>query len=237
MVNSITCVKGVSGSGKSTRVFLLLDFFKSQGFTVTDFHYVNGEGKDKVVGMLVEELNLIFIGKLYQTGKITRFQGYDAVTSAFINSAGFSDFLKFISPNYSVIVEGAGVTQTNRLRPKFLFEFCGYDTVFMQYYNYRTDQKEEYIQRIVYRTGEAPKRNTMWDKCIAFEVEAKKTDDEMKELGDAVDVVNFYNLYDTEVTDFGVKFLYFIGLDILIEPFQKYCAESTYLIDNSFNSH
>ncbi len=54
----ITVVKGISGSGKSTRVYLFLSYLRSLGLTLSDFNHVNHEGKKKVIGVFIEELNV-----------------------------------------------------------------------------------------------------------------------------------------------------------------------------------
>jgi ABC-type uncharacterized transport system YnjBCD ATPase subunit len=68
ITNSIFIVKGISGSGKSSRVFMLLKYFEFLGLTLSDFKFTNVEGKERQIGILVEELSLLFIGKLYKSG-------------------------------------------------------------------------------------------------------------------------------------------------------------------------
>lgn len=237
----IACVKGVSGSGKSTRVFLFLNFLEQVcKFKTEDFKFMNFEGKEKVVGILVKDLDLVFIGKKYITGEVTRFQGYDVMTGYFGKSAYFSDFLKENSSKYSFIVEGAGVTGTNRLRPLFLHDFCGFKNIMVQYYNYDLDQKDLYLERIFYRSGKYPGKGTMWDKCSGFITDNR---DSLKEINlltergvEDLNAFAFYNYHDTKVYDFGIKMLNFMGLDEFEKYYVDFCVKSTYLTDNSFKN-
>jgi ABC-type dipeptide/oligopeptide/nickel transport system ATPase component len=240
MSKNICCVKGVSGSGKSTRVFLLIKFLEHCGFVTEDFKFINFENKEKVVGILFPDLDIVFIGKKYITGSFERFQGYDVMTGYFGKSALFSDFLKENSSKYHFVVEGAGVTGTNRLRPLFLHDFCGFENIMIQYYNYELDQKDEYQARIIYRSGKLPNKGTMWDKCSGFISDHR---DSLKEitglkqvLGEDINMYSFYNPYNTPEYDFGMKMLTFMNMEDFIPAFSNFCRKSNYLIENSFNN-
>lgn len=234
----IICVKGISGSGKSTRTYLLLKFLREVlGCESEEFFVTNPEGKQKLAGIFVKDFDLIFIGKEYTSGAVTRFQGYDAVTSVFGSSAGFSEFLKANSAKYSFIVEGAGTTQTNRLRPKFLHEFCGFTDIMMQYYNYGgIENKQEYLNRIIYRSGKCPEKAMMWDKEESFTKEVTFTHKEIKELGDKAFVTVFHNLYDAEPDDLGKKFFgLFTDLKVA-KQYTEFVKNSDYIKLNSFEN-
>lgn len=240
-MGTILVVKGVSGSGKSTRVFLFLKFLEEiLKLTVSDFYFTNFEGKSKLVGLLVEELGLVFIGKKYETNNFVRFQGYDVTTGYFGKSSYFSDFLRDNSAKYSFIVEGAGVTGTNRLRPYFLYNYCGFSDILIQYYNYNMDQHREYLDRIFYRSGKEPIKGTMWDKCSGFisdHRDSLKEIDLLKgEVGRIVFANTFYNLFDTPVYDFGCKALSFLDLEDFINSYISYCNTNNYITLNSFNN-
>ena len=232
MGNFVICVKGISGSGKSTRVYHLLKFFEKSGYTLSDFHFTNFEGKDKVIGVLIEELDLIFVGKIYKTGDIERWQGYDVQTGAFGSASNFSEFLKENSSNYSFIIEGAGITQTHRLRPKFLKQEIGFDTIMIQYYNYPVEGKQNYYDRIIYRSGEKPKKDVMWDKNLGFIKDCEFSNDDSK----TVDCEVFDSNFDTPVYDFGVKFFKLVGALDFIEEFKKFVSKFDYIKQNKFEN-
>lgn len=232
--NFISCVKGVSASGKSTRVYLLFDYLRSLGFRYRDFKFINFEGKEKTVGILFEEINLVFIGKLYKTGEVERYQGYDVMTGYFGKSSYFSDFLKENSDKFSFIVEGAGVTGTNRLRPLFLNKYCGFNNIFMQYYNYDLDDKQSYLNRIIYRSGKEPNKGTMWDKCSWFISDHRDSVKEFELVKDSIESsFCYYDLFSAPIYDFGCKIINELELGS-IDSFKDFCANKNYVELNSF---
>jgi hypothetical protein len=214
----------------------LLKFLENLGLTISDFKYINIDGKVRNVGVLVEEINLIFIGKIYKSGNIERWQGYDAVTGAFKKAKHFSEFLQENLNNYSFVVEGAGITQTNRLRPKFLTEI-GFDSIYLQYYNYPAEGKEEYYKRIIYRSGEKPKKDVMWDKNLGFIRDAEWSEKEITQINtNKVNVMLDVKEFDEPIDDFGCKLLYFTQNSKQIEGFQKFVKELDYINTNKFEN-
>lgn len=234
MSGNIFVVKGISGSGKSSRVFQLLKFFENKGYTLSDFYYTNIEGKKKLIGVLVEEENLIFIGKLYKSGNVERWQGYDAATSSFKKSAYFSEFLKENSGKYSFIVEGAGVTGTYRLRPVFLEEI-GFFNIIIQYYNYPLNAKQDYYNRIIYRSGEKPKKDVMWSKNLGMIRDSKKSEEEILKCNSA-NVHVFKNEFNEHISDFGKKYFMFTNQGEMVNGFLNFVKEFDYINKNKFEN-
>lgn len=229
-MGGIFVVKGISGSGKSSRVFQIIKYLEAIGCKYEDFHYINKEDKDRIVGILFKSLNIVFLGKFYNSGGVERWQGYDSVTSCFMKSEYFSEFLKE-NRNYNLFVEGAGVTQTNRLRPHFLSNSLGFTKIFIQYYNY--DNKQDYLDRIVYRSGKVPEKATMWDKNASFIAESLWSLKDQETIACEV----FINKFDAPIEDLGVKFLKFIGSDEeTIKDFIDFTKEFDYVCKNSFEN-
>lgn len=233
MGNIVSVIKGVSASGKSSRVYQLLKFFKECGFKDSIFTYVNMEGKTKEVGILFEEIGTLFIGKEYYTGEVLRFQGYDVMTGYFLKSEYFSEFIKETCKNYDIIIEGAGTTQSNRLRPLFLRNELGVDKIFIQYYNYREDQKDEYDKRLILRSGKKADKDTMWDKCRSYNKEYEKSLDEAQQIG-GENVFIDYQLFDVPIDDYGIKFLIMKGLEDLVPEFIQFVSDFDYINQNNF---
>jgi len=229
-MGGIFVVKGISGSGKSSRVFQIIKYLEFLGCEHEDFHYINKEGKDRIVGILYKDLNLVFLGKFYKSGNVERWQGYDSVTSCFMKSEYFSEFLGD-NKNYTLFVEGAGVTQTNRLRPKFLHEELGFEKIFIQYYNYA--DKQDYLDRITFRSGKVPTKATMWDKNSSFIAESIWSLEDQKHIECEV----FVNQFDAPIEDLGVKFLRFIGSSKAdIDDFIKFTKDFDYVSINNFEN-
>jgi hypothetical protein len=229
ITNSIFIVKGISGSGKSSRVFMLLKYFEFLGLTLSDFKFTNVEGKERQIGILVEELSLLFIGKLYKSGDIERWQGYDAVTGVFCKAVHFSEFLQTNKNKYSFIIDGAGITQTHRLRPKFLRGEIGFNDILIQYYIY--DNKQQYLDRIIYSSGEPPKKDVMWEKNDGFMADCCWSMEDSKSIKCTV----YCNDVTPSIDDFGIKLLKHIKSDTeLIDGFIEFVQEMDYVNVNKF---
>jgi hypothetical protein len=235
MKGFVTAVKGVSASGKSSRVYQLVKFLEHMGFEKTPYQYLNVEGKLKDIGIFYPEISLLFLGKEYKSGDVVRFQGYDVVTSAFTKSIYFSEFLKE-NKDLNVIVEGAGVTQTNRLRPLFLREELGIEKIYIQYYNFRNDQKDEYEQRLILRSGKIAEIGTMWDKCKSFNKEYDFSIEEREKLGNCENIKVFWDDHETHISDFGLKYLMMSDLEELCEDFLNFVDEFDYISKNKFEN-
>lgn len=153
---------GVSGSGKSSRLNQMFLFFRHKGLTFEDIKF---EGKN--VGILIKEINTLFLGKIYTKKGITRFQGLDAVNSIFGTSEGISKFIAESLINYNVFIEGAGVTDSFRFRPAYFFDNHK-DLVkkifFLAYlYPHNEEGMKTYSDRLVERSGNN-KVGGMWNK-------------------------------------------------------------------------
>jgi len=233
--NSVFIVKGISASGKSSRVFQLYKYFESLGVPKHDFEYANSNNEKKTVGILFDAINVLFIGAVYKTGDIERWQGYDSKTSSFVNSQGFSDFIEQTLPNHSILIEGAGVTQSHRLRPRFLYDYCGCKSIFIQYYNYTQQQKDKYLERVMGRSGKYP-GETMWDKASAFEKENFMSISEKEDIKDLANVYVDYQLYDAPIEHFGVEFFKFLGLNDFVPGFIEFVENLNYISTNKFEN-
>lgn len=232
MTGFFTCVKGISGSGKSTRILQLFLYLRNElNYTFEDVYY-----NKKKCGILIKELNVIYLGKFYKTEGIERLQGYDSVTAVFGSAENASKYIKETLQNYSILVEGAGITGSNRYRPLFAFEYLSANKIFIQYYNY--SNQDDYLERIVGRSGEIPKKGTMWNKNLGFISDCKKSfvekDCIVQNGFDANEICVFENNFDENVNDFGVKYLKFIGKEVLIEEYKQYCIDHDYTKINNF---
>jgi len=87
-MRNIVVVKGISGSGKSSRVFQIIKFLEHLGCEFEDFMYLNNESKNRNIGILCKDLNILFFGKKYgYENGVERWQGYDSVTGAFLKAS------------------------------------------------------------------------------------------------------------------------------------------------------
>jgi hypothetical protein len=221
----ITFVKGISGTGKSSRVLQLLMFYQDvMGYEpVSIKNHHQEKGKELHAGLLIEQEKTLFIGKFYERDGVKRFQGHDSVTGAFNGSDDFSNFLTEKGKDYKIIVEGSGTTLSYRFRPKFLFE-SGFDKMFFQYYNYKMDEqgKKEYKKRILLRSGKDIEKDSMWRKGFSFQKEYEKSLIESEEVA-TPSIIHSYDDHTPHISDFGQKYLFLNDKDEdVIDAFIEY---------------
>jgi len=231
MQSSIFVCKGISGCGKSSRVFQLLKYFDSIGMELSEFKFTNSEGKEKTVGILVNMLDLVFIGKIYKSGEVERWQGYDTMTKTLDSASGLTKFLTENKDQYSFVIEGAGITDTHRLRPQFLNNVIGFNQIVLQYYSY--ESQDQYLNRIIYRSGQVPKKDVMWNRNVGF---GRDYDRSIKESVGIDNCLVYKDNFDVPIWDFGVKYLISSGLDELIDEFIQYTEEFDYINRNKFEN-
>lgn len=235
---TIILVKGVSGSGKSTRVYCFLDFLESIGMELKPYRFTNILGQEQEIGVYSEELNMVFLGKFYNDNGVRRWQGLDAVTGRLHTAEGLSYFLKYAGQQkLNVLLEGAGTSVTWRLRPMELCSEYEFLNILYLVYTFTVEQFDEYVKRIEYRSGKAPKGDSMWRKRKGFESDYAQTVAESKELNEAgADIVIKYNLFDIASWDLGVSVLTYMGLDCLCEEFKQYVESCRYIEQNAFKN-
>lgn len=179
MNNKLVLVKGCSGSGKSTRVYKLLEEL-SLGEQPTPLFY-----EDKQIGLSVNNQDrcYTFLGRVQK--KNNTWQGYDAVTKYFGSSERTTKFVvDYLSnvDNTTLIIEGAGTTLSHRWRPEYLTKLNVFDVCSIFYYNYNLDEYDCYAERVFTRTNKLPSSLVMWKKNKGFLDEFKKTIIELQNL-------------------------------------------------------
>lgn len=234
--NKIVLVKGTSGAGKSTRVYLFIYYLESIGIKLEPFKFKNINGEEHVIGLYSEDMNMVFVGKFYENGGVRRWQGYDSVTGRIGSADGLTFFLKEMTRlGHSVLIDGAGTTATYRLRPIELCGDCGYTNILHIRYYYQEDQKDEYMDRLVYRSGKLPKSDAMWRKN--FEGDYLKAVEEAKDVNEAGGNVVVQNkLYNVPEWDTGEEIFKFFEMPELCNDFIEFCKKVDYTKQNSFNT-
>jgi hypothetical protein len=229
----IIVIKGISGTGKSTRVFHLIQFLKSIGVEFVPYKYCNINNKEVEVGLYSKEFNLLFVGNLYNKNGFNFWQGYDAKTGSLVGSKGMTEFLKdLVKKGVNVLVEGAGITGTNRLRPMFLCSEVGFLNIFMIRYDYVDGARKDYDDRIYYRSGKITNTNQMWSKLGGFANDINKSRNEAIVVNNAGGCVYVEDLpYDAPRYDLGIRFFDIVGLSCINSDFIKF---SKTVPDNKF---
>lgn len=236
--NSIVVIKGISGSGKSTRVYYFLDFLEHIGGELKPFEFTNINGRKDTIGVYSEDFNMVFVGKFYYDGGVRRWQGYDAMTGRLGKAPGLSDFmLQMTQRGISVLIDGAGVTATHRLRPECLMAESEMMNILYVRYDYRGDQRDEYRARITYRSGEPPKGDQMWRKNHNFKSDLLKAVEEARLVNQCGGNAVIADCpYDAPVWDLGVRIFEFFGMNDLVPIYKKFAEESDYIQQNSYKT-
>lgn len=235
---AIVLVKGISGSGKSTRVYLFLSWLESIGEKFTPYTAVI-DGKQKEIGIYCESFNLIAFGKFYEKGGVKRWQGLDSVTGKLGSANNLCALLRDISSQgINVLMEGSGMTASWRYRPHYLSQNLGFSNILHLRYCYEPDQLDVYQGRIELRSGKPNSGQAMWGKRHAFENDWQVAEKEAIDVNAAGgNVVILYHPYDSSIEDCGEHILDYFGFREYCENFREYCEKNKdYIEKNSFEN-
>lgn len=228
----IAILKGASGTGKSTKVYLLINFLRSIGETLELKEMKFGD-KFIPIGLLWKEQNVLFLGKEYQSDESIKFISLDYLNS----KLGSTRFVcKLISScikeqGYSVFGEGEPMMVSNRYRALYFVEEYGVANVFLRYYVYGKEEKQRMIDRIIGRTPkekrEKSKKRTFdgaWGRNFGYYTDYKNSEKELPIIGLEKISLDFC-LYTEPVSKVGIDYLNFLSLPDLSKKFEEYCKE------------
>lgn len=221
-MSSLCLLKGISGTGKGTRVALLQLFLINE----TDYEVLSTQHpeKDKTIpyGIYFPQYNIRMLGKWARShkSKLWSWTSLDYFYSSF--GREFTESTVRNSTDANTIIEGYPMTGTKIYRPDGLHTHFGYDRQMINTFVY--NDFEELQQRVEGRSGKRIK-GTCWGGNKTFYNEC----DRMLEASRAnpnIFCVVLRSSYDEEVESFGVRYLTFLGLDSLINRFKEF-AKST----------
>lgn len=215
-MKEIFMVKGASASGKSTRYLYLIRFLKSLDLKFTEYIYTSDNGKSEKFGLICEDLNLFFLGRISE--KTGLWRGMDDSLDIIGNVNNLFSFIKEKSEKYSFCIEGSSIVRSYRFRPLYLRNEIGFDFVFIQYYNFKN--KQDFIDRKFIRSKKIGENG--WDCNESFINDYYKSLDESKKFNDD-SVIVVENNFDSPVYDIGVKVLNQIGGEFLINKYIDFC--------------
>lgn len=218
-MKSFGLIFGSSGTGKGTRVNQFMQFLNTV-YTPTIKMDKDINGKLFPVGLYYKELDLLILGK-YVTNKQTNITSWSSMDSLWSKYGGTEPTMEAISKfNHNVLCEGYANMDTFRVRPVHMNQ-KGCETFFYQTYSYGKEGFEDYLGRIIGRSGKEPKGTTAFEKDRSVEACYKKVITEMESLNK--DTTHIYNYkFDKEIYSIGYDYLKFLGLADLAEEFLKY---------------
>lgn len=204
----LTVVKGGSATGKSTRVRVFKEFLeKVFGIQPDEFYYENCDGKKKLVGYLFKEINLLFVGYYTKKGD---WQGADGLTSHFKNMITLESWVHTTLKSHNVIIEGTIPTRTHRMRPERLVNIGGVRKILLLYFIFDINDKDTYIERVTYRSGRPPLKNTGWEAQVGYLDDLRKAKEELFNADCNCSILNYS--FDASKTKVGEEWLrFFVG--------------------------
>lgn len=205
---SMTLLKGTSGTGKGTRMRQLLSFYQSiyEHWPI----YTDVRGQKMEVGTYIERINTIFIGKKVISNKsgLESWSSLDYINSKTLKTEETQEILKECAKMFHIVAEGEPMICSHRYRAKHLYEYMGIRKLMTRYYVY--DNKDEYLARIVERSGTPPTRDGGWARNDMYLPQYTKDMEEVTQVPIKHDIKLLS--HTEEHTQFGIEFLYFHGL-------------------------
>jgi hypothetical protein len=228
ITSSYAQLKGISGSGKGTRVEQLLRFLLSKNYNYQIYHT---EFKNKKCPIAIEfpDLNIFITGKyaLGRASKLHSWTGLDYLNTGF--GAWFVYWLikKFSNKNF--ICEGYPLTLSPVYNLDSIHNKFGYNNVFYQYFFY--DKRESMIDRCFNRNGGKIIKGTCWGTETATKNNYQYNKNLSKELkSPTLNKCEVHTQkFDDPVYVFGYNYLKFLGLGELADKFVSYCNNNSNL--------
>jgi hypothetical protein len=213
---------GVSATGKSTRVYQLLQFLK------TKFRNEPHSYSGKIDGILFPDQNLLFLGLETSYNGLKKWQGCDSLTKLYGGSDGLSAvFEKYVSL-HTVITDGSALFASHRFRPEFLYTNSSIRSLRLFTYIYKTF--DQYRERVAGRSSyEISEDAPSWRHNGQFAKAADRFTAEMAKMGNPKDC-DYQAImleHSTPVTYVGEVVLK-EQLPELLDEFLKWSSETNY---------
>lgn len=159
-MNTLFIISGTSGTGKSTRIYVLIKFLESLGIKPSYLYH-----KQTTIGR--KYLDIGVIGKeINRQGKVA-WQGVDYFTKEFGTSEAIFRYLYDATLEMNMIAESAAILSSQRARPLVIEAENLPIQSYARFFSYKT--LEEYQARIAGRSGNIKDENSsMWKNNARF---------------------------------------------------------------------
>lgn len=202
---------GCSATGKSTRVYHLIQFLDSRS---EKWEPLIARGK--VIGRHYVDRNLSIVGKEVVFKGIKKWQGLDIFTGVFGSNEVLFRWIYDHTRTSSLIIEGAGTILSHRARPEVLEKELDPETS-CQFLIYEFPNFSDYQKRIADRSGYDISEDTpMWQKNRAMKGFGVKIIAEAKLTPTPSRYHLEMNSYDSDVKGLGRTVL---GVNLEFENF------------------
>lgn len=234
-------LRGTSAVGKGTRVFQLMLFLMEKYNWNYLFEKVPNHNHPDVkaklrepelvpylTGVLVEDLNILFIGRIVKSNKsgLLSLTGADSINSSVGFHATFDILKKHVDKN--VIIEGYPGMTSNVLNPTSLVTGFGFKDLF--YVAYQYDDKEQMLERVEQRSASRCRGDAAWSQMLGIvqSLTACKTQwDELVEQGHEGEIYLQTNHYTESIYSFGYDYLNWLGHNNIAEEFLEWSKTNT----------
>lgn len=226
-MNTAFFIGGISGAGKSTRVYALVSYLDKLGIPYEDYIF-----KHKSIGRIYFG-KLAFVGKVVQRGLNKAWQGLDSFSDHLGDGRGndgLYDFMFNALKTYDLVIDTAILLRTNRSRPKYIKEkgYMGAFNSYVRFYYFEMDDFKSYQDRIrIRQNGKIlDEKSSMWLANKEFRTYITHYNDELRE-----DIPEEYKKYflvekgdpKEDVSTVGIEILKRSGHEDLIEGFKDFC--------------
>jgi hypothetical protein len=198
MINrALMMLKGTSGTGKSTRMNLIVKFLTARK-----------KYEEISLGYIFKDLKLIIMGKSVLTetpsGVVQNWNSLDSLNSKYGTDLVLFYIRMLLDKGYNVLCEGEPCIVSHKYRPILLQQKLQVENLWIRIFNY-TD-KDQYLRRIMDRNGKEPRSNEGWLRNRVYRNDFNKIVKEAQAVGMKHDVelhVHSYNKYQTGVEWFN----------------------------------
>lgn len=244
-MRSIITLRGVSATGKGTRVSTLLEYLKTKYEYESIFisGYIGKEKlkKDYQIGVIFPSIKLFFLGKWVRSNKMKRLISWSSLDGL----SGYQDTLYYDLPKFfvdhSIIWEGYYGGRGAHLYPSTLIS-SGVKS--FRYFHYLYNDIEELQERCLGRSGSRIKGSCYSDNVgyLREDLRDKELNNLRKQFEDGCTGGKFeytFHPHTTLVQQFGIDTLFFLGLIDDIRPFKFNIDEFSTLrdVNNSEVNH
>ena len=217
-MKSFGLILGSSATGKGTRMNQLIQFLNTK-FKYDEFEDLDKDGKKFTLGIYYKELDILFLGK-YVTNKQTGIVSWSSMDSIWSKYGGTESTVSRIKKlNHNIICEGYDIMDTFRIRPAHMSS-DGCKNFFYQLFYYDKNGIQDYMNRVIGRSGKKPKGTTSFDKNGAVLGWEPKINNDIEE-NNLNGMCQKY-LFDADINIIGKEYLKFLKLDELSNEFVEY---------------
>tara|TARA_R110002096_G_scaffold118336_1_gene256218 strand:- start:4769 stop:5548 length:780 start_codon:yes stop_codon:yes gene_type:complete len=242
MNQSLTLVKGTSGTGKGCRVSQLMSFLVMKGYDFEEVRhdFLNHSGtkmRNNIFGYYFKQLNILFAGRWIKPQKATGLFSWYSLDSLHsdIGGKGTNSWMSDHNDKH-VIGEGNPLMCGPGKRPIEIEKVSGFDNMFLSYYLFDQEDPESYLHRIMMRTGKHPRTMGAFTANKGFASEHRRSCEELSELTNGGKSLVNHHKYDAPIWQFGLDYLVFIGQYELAEEFEDWSQSNTTLRDKEMGN-